>query len=142
MVEYGIKEGSVLMFKTHFQPPGENNSERKRGTQKMNYDVRIYPIEDGGKVIAGASLEILGAEDQPVFVVTGLRLINGANGRFVSMPSRKLPDGTYKDIAFPLSKDMREDILETVSAVYDAEMAERAEKAKPTSRGRGGKGGK
>jgi len=36
-----------------------------------------------------------------VFVVRGLKVINGSNGLFVCMPSRKMNDGTYRDIAIP-----------------------------------------
>jgi DNA-binding cell septation regulator SpoVG len=34
------------------------------------------------------------------------------------MPSRKLPDGTYKDICFPVTRDTREAIQEAVLARY------------------------
>jgi stage V sporulation protein G len=47
-----------------------------------------------------------------VFVIRGLKVISGKNGLFVCMPSRKLDDGTYKDIAHPISNDFRQ-ILET-----------------------------
>lgn len=42
-----------------------------------------------------------------VFIVRGLKVINGKDGLFVCMPSRKLPDGTYKDIAHPIVDDFR-----------------------------------
>ena len=44
------------------------------------------------------------------FVVRGLKVIDGKNGLFVVMPSRKLADGTFKDIAHPLNTDMRKSI--------------------------------
>lgn len=44
------------------------------------------------------------------FVVRGLKVIDGKNGLFVVMPSRKLSDGTFKDIAHPLNTDMRKSI--------------------------------
>jgi stage V sporulation protein G len=43
-----------------------------------------------------------------VFVVRGLKVIAGKNGLFVCMPSRKLEDGTYKDIAHPISNEFRQ----------------------------------
>jgi stage V sporulation protein G len=43
-----------------------------------------------------------------VFVVRGLKIISGKDGLFVCMPSRKLEDGTYKDIAHPISNDFRQ----------------------------------
>lgn len=47
-----------------------------------------------------------------VFVVRGLKVIDGKNGLFVVMPSRKLSDGTFKDIAHPLNNDVRK-LIET-----------------------------
>ena len=44
------------------------------------------------------------------FVVRGLKVIDGKNGLFVVMPSRKLSDGTFKDIAHPLNTPMRKSI--------------------------------
>jgi stage V sporulation protein G len=43
-----------------------------------------------------------------VFVVRGLKVIAGKTGLFVCMPSRKLEDGTYKDIAHPISNEFRQ----------------------------------
>lgn len=48
-----------------------------------------------------------------VFVVRGLKVIEGKGGLFVCMPSRKLEDGTYKDIAHPISNEFRQQ-LETL----------------------------
>ncbi len=53
-----------------------------------------------------------------VFVVRGLKVIEGGQGLFVCMPSRKLPDGTFKDIAHPISNDFRNDIEAQILAVY------------------------
>ncbi len=56
------------------------------------------------------------------FVVRGMKIIQGNNGFFVSMPSRKRPDGTYQDIAHPVSKDMRQTIEMKVLEAYEAEL--------------------
>ena len=45
-----------------------------------------------------------------VFVVRGLKIIEGKEGLFVCMPSRKLEDGTYKDIAHPITNEFRREI--------------------------------
>ena len=42
------------------------------------------------------------------FVVRGLRVVSGDKGLFVAMPSRKLPDGTRRDIAHPINAQTRE----------------------------------
>ena len=53
------------------------------------------------------------------FVVRGLKVINGTNGYFVSMPSRKRPDGTYQDIAHPINNEMRRIIEDAVLGEYE-----------------------
>ncbi len=54
-----------------------------------------------------------------VFVVRGLKIIEGGQGLFVCMPSRKLPDGTYKDIAHPIDNDFRGKIEQRILGVYE-----------------------
>lgn len=56
------------------------------------------------------------------FVVRGMKIIQGNTGFFVSMPSRRRPDGTYQDIAHPVNKDMRERIEQLVLAAYETEL--------------------
>jgi stage V sporulation protein G len=76
-------------------------------------DVKITRLESDGKIRAMASVTF-----DECFVVTGLRIMEGSNGLFVAMPSRKLPNGTYKDICFPVTRDTREAIQEAVLAKY------------------------
>ena len=52
------------------------------------------------------------------FVVRGLKVIDGNNGFFVSMPSRKRPDGTHQDIAHPINNDARKMIERRVLEAY------------------------
>jgi len=59
-----------------------------------------------------------------VFVVRGLKVIQGGQGLFVCMPSRKLPDGTFKDIAHPISNDFRSEIEKKIIEVYERLRAE------------------
>ncbi len=54
------------------------------------------------------------------FVIRGMKIIQGNDGYFVSMPSRKRPDGTYQDIAHPVNKEMREHIEQKVLEAYEA----------------------
>lgn len=57
------------------------------------------------------------------FVVHGLKIIDGQKGMFVAMPSRKMPDGEYKDIVHPITPELRKEITETVIAKYNEIMA-------------------
>lgn len=56
------------------------------------------------------------------FVVRDLKVIDGTNGLFVAMPSRRMPDGTFKDVAHPLNNETRRMIEEKVLAKYKEEL--------------------
>lgn len=58
------------------------------------------------------------------FVVRGLKIIEGSNGLFISMPSRKAKDGTYRDIAHPINNEMRKKIEDAVISEYKKKLAE------------------
>jgi stage V sporulation protein G len=64
------------------------------------------------------------------FVVRGMKIIQGSSGYFVSMPSRKRPDGTHQDIAHPVNKDMRVLIEKRVLEAYEAELKTQAASSK------------
>ena len=61
-----------------------------------------------------------------VFVVRGMKVIKGSNGFFISMPSRKMPDGSFRDIAHPITNEFRQFIEKVILDKY-YEMAEEAE---------------
>lgn len=55
------------------------------------------------------------------FVVRHIRIVKTEKGLLVSMPSRKLPDGTHKDIAHPISQEFRKKLEARVLAAYEEE---------------------
>lgn len=57
------------------------------------------------------------------FIVRDLKVINGNNGLFIAMPSRKRRDGTFKDIAHPLNNETRKKIERRVLEEYQKELA-------------------
>jgi len=61
------------------------------------------------------------------FVVRGLKVIEGNNGLFVAMPSRRRKDGEFRDIAHPINNDMRSLIEDAVMAEYRRELAREAD---------------
>jgi stage V sporulation protein G len=75
-------------------------------------DVKVIPVEDE-KLKAFVSIVF----DQ-CFVVTDIKIIHGPKGLFVSMPSKKRKDGTFKDIAHPLNNQMRQYLEDKVLSVY------------------------
>jgi len=52
------------------------------------------------------------------FVVHDIKVIEGQNGLFIAMPSRKTPDGEFKDIAHPINTDTREKIQSSILKAY------------------------
>ncbi len=62
-----------------------------------------------------------------VFVVRGLKVIKGVNGYFISMPSRKMPDGSFRDIAHPITNDFREFIEKVILDKYQSVLADGGE---------------
>jgi stage V sporulation protein G len=81
-------------------------------------DVKVIPVDDE-KLKAFVSIVF----DQ-CFVVTDIKIINGPKGLFVSMPSKKRKDGTFKDIAHPLNNQMRQYLEEKVLSVYKQQVAQ------------------
>ncbi|SES40740.1 septation regulator SpoVG [Salipaludibacillus aurantiacus] len=77
-------------------------------------DVRLRRVNTEGRMLAIASITI---DDE--FVVHDIRVIDGNNGMFVAMPSKRTPDGEFRDIAHPISSKTREKIQTAVLEEYD-----------------------
>lgn len=71
------------------------------------------------------------------FVVRGLKVIQGMEGRFVAMPARKKRDGTFQDIAHPINRETREYMESVILTEFDRALAER--EADPGTDGAGGR---
>ncbi len=83
-------------------------------------DVRIRIVKkDEAKLKAVASITF-----DDCFVVHDIKVIEGTDGVFIAMPSRKTPDGEYKDIAHPLNTETREEIRKTILEKYEEAVAE------------------
>jgi stage V sporulation protein G len=76
-------------------------------------DVRLRRVNTDGRMKAIASITI-----DSEFVVHDIRVIDGNNGMFVAMPSKKTPDGEFRDIAHPISSTTRQKIQEAVLQEY------------------------
>ncbi|AET65814.1 uncharacterized protein, involved in the regulation of septum location [Desulfosporosinus orientis DSM 765] len=76
-------------------------------------DVRVRKINTEGKMKAVVSVTFDNA-----FVVHDVKVVEGMNGIFVAMPSRKTPEGEFRDIAHPISADAREVIQTAVLKAY------------------------
>ncbi len=77
-------------------------------------EVKIYTArEKNGRLKAYATVVF-----DNCFIVRDLKVIEGDKGLFVSMPSRRRKDGSFRDIAHPLNGEMRQHIEENVVAEY------------------------
>ncbi len=82
-------------------------------------DVRIRKVTAEGKMKAIVSVTF---DDE--FVVHDIKIIEGQNGPFIAMPSRKMGEGDFRDIAHPLISETRTRIKDAIFAEYERVLAE------------------
>ena len=86
-------------------------------------DIRIRIIPNAeSKLKAVASITI-----DDCFVVHDIKIIEGNEGHFIAMPSRKTADGQYKDIAHPIKTEIREELIKIILEAFEKEKANPAE---------------
>lgn len=81
-------------------------------------DVRVRKITEEGKMKAIVSVTF-----DNEFVVHDIKIIDGQNGLFIAMPSRKMADGEFRDIAHPINATTRQKIQEAVFSEYEKVLA-------------------
>ena len=77
-------------------------------------DVRVRKINSEGKMKAVASVTF---DDE--FVVHDIKIIEGQSGMFIAKPSRKTPDGEYRDIAHPINSETRTKLQTLILEKYN-----------------------
>ena len=78
-------------------------------------EVRVRLVKkDEGKLKAVASVTIDGC-----FVVHDVKILEGQDDFFIAMPSKKTPDGEYRDIVHPLNTETREQLKKVVLEEFD-----------------------
>lgn len=80
-------------------------------------DVRVRKITNEGKMKAIVSVTF-----DNEFVVHDIKIIEGQNGLFIAMPSRKMGDGEFRDIAHPINSETRNRIQQVVFDAYNKEV--------------------
>ena len=96
------------------QPGGKSTEKREQPSEAhkeaapMQLEVRIHSIRPSDSIKGTASVNINGA-----FAVRGIKIIEGSNGLFVSMPSYKAGN-EYKDICFPITQECRKQLHDAV----------------------------
>ena len=79
-------------------------------------EVRVFPVnEERLKAYATITFD-------DCFIIRDLKIINGNNGLFVAMPSKKRKDGTFRDTAHPLNNETRRMIEDVVLGEYEREI--------------------
>lgn len=83
-------------------------------------DVRVRKISDEGKMKGIVSVTL-----DNEFVVHDIKIIEGLNGLFIAMPSRKVGEGDFRDIAHPINSETRTKLQEEIFAAYEKVKEER-----------------
>jgi stage V sporulation protein G len=77
-------------------------------------NVRVKKIENKNRLKAVATITF-----DECFVIHELRLIEGQNGLFVAMPSKRNAQGEFRDVCHPINKDLRQEIEEIVIKAFN-----------------------
>ncbi len=80
-------------------------------------DIRVFPVDEE-KLKAFVTVVF-----DHCFVVSDIKVIHGPNGLFISMPSKRRKNGTFKDVAHPLNSETRRMIEEKILARYEQALA-------------------
>ena len=82
-------------------------------------DVRVRKVTKEGKIKAVVSITF-----DNEFAVHDIKVIEGDNGYFVAMPSRRTLEGEYRDCAHPINAATREKIQVAIMTAYEAAVAQ------------------
>ena len=80
--------------------------------------VKVFPVEEE-RLKAYVSIVL-----DDCFLVSDLKVIQGPNGVFVSMPSKRKKNGEFKDIAHPLNRETRERMEKKILSEYEKTRSE------------------
>jgi len=85
-------------------------------------DVRVRHVSSDSRLKGVVTITF-----EDAFVVHDIRVIEGENGLFVAMPSKKMPNGGFRDIAHPIHSEMRKQIEEAIISAYEETLQSEAE---------------
>ena len=95
------------------------NYTRKVAKNMEITDIRVRKVPSAGKMKAVVSVTFDNA-----FVVHDIKIIEGQEKLFIAMPSRKTPEGEFKDIAHPINMPMREQLETAIFEKYEKTLLE------------------
>lgn len=76
--------------------------------------VNVRKIEREGSRMRGIASVLI----DDMFTIKDIRIIDGDNGLFIAMPSKKTATGGYRDIANPINKECRTMFEEAILGAY------------------------
>ncbi|MDD2393500.1 MAG: septation regulator SpoVG [Eubacteriales bacterium] len=79
-------------------------------------EIRIRMVDNESKMKAVVSVTF-----DDVFVVHDIKVIEGTKGIFIAMPSRRSPDGVYRDIVHPINTEFRDALVKRIVSKYEQE---------------------
>lgn len=77
--------------------------------------VKVKKIEEKNSRLVGVATAVI----DKVFMIEDIKIIKGDEKLFLAMPSQKMPDGSYKDIAHPLNADCRKLFEDAILTEYE-----------------------
>jgi stage V sporulation protein G len=91
-------------------------------------EVRVFPVKDDDKLKAFVSIVL-----DNCFIISDIKIINGNKGLFISMPSKKRKDGTFRDIAHPLNSETRKAMEDVILNKYENIISEETQTSEELS---------
>ncbi len=85
-------------------------------------DIRVRRMSSEGKMKAVVSVTFDNA-----LVIHDIKVIEGQDRLFIAMPSRKMPDGTFKDIAHPIKVEVRTELQDAILKKYEEALLDESE---------------
>lgn len=77
--------------------------------------VKVKKINEENSRLVGAASVVVDKE----FIIKDIKIIKKDDRLFLAMPSQKMPDGSYADIAHPLNVECRKKFEDIILAEYD-----------------------
>ena len=92
----------------------------KKGWMQVEItDVKVRKISKEGKMKAIVSVTF-----DNEFVVHDIKVIEGPEGNFIAMPSRKTPEGEFRDTAHPINAEVRQKLQDAILEAYEKALEE------------------
>ncbi len=104
--------------------------ESKPREAAIGVSARAYPSRGNSSTLANVTVD-LGGE----YAIRGVRVVQSKNGPFVSMPQQKDSKGEYRDVVFPVTREARERLIDTVMDAYEQALEQTAKQSEEQDQG-------